>query len=1069
MKKIAGWLIALSVIAASADALAAGSRKNDVAPWKTTEINSINRMKMSSSFDTDGINLSLNGMWDFRFYADPALKSADFFRADYDASSWDRIPVPGLWDVNGYCDPLYVNIPYPWYGHFPYTPPIVPDEHNYVGQYRRHFSLDESWKGQEVILHIGSATSNVRVWVNGREAGYSEDSKLEARFDISGLVHQGDNLIALEIHRWCDGTYLECQDFWRLAGISRDVFLLSRPRQHIDDIRVNASADGDYRIVAETSAGVSRLKWRIFDPKGVLKESGETVVNSRKKSADGASHITEISGVVRLPRQWTAETPYLYRLEIDAVTSRGARTQTASLDFGFRTVEIRDGLLVVNDRPIIVKGVNRHEMNAYKGYLVSEADMMEDIRIMKQLNFNAVRCCHYPDDPLWYRLCDRYGLYVVDEADNEGHGMGYDGESLAKNPIYASTILERVQRMAQRDCNHPSVIVWSLGNETGFGQNFRDAYTWLKEFDSSRPVQYERAVYDEVNHGRMDPDGKYTDIMCPMYWDYATCENYVRNHPSRPLIQCEYAHAMGNSMGGFKEYWDLVRKYPGYQGGFIWDFVDQALRWPADASKYGTDHIFAFGGDFNDYDPSDCSFNCNGVIASDRSLHPHAYEVAYQQRSIHTSATPSDAISGKVQVYNEYSFIYLRRFALNWTIECDGVPVLQGTAPDILEIAPGETRTVNLGYGADAVAKYCGGDRDVYLNLRYTLRRADGLLPAGTEISYDQICLASAEVKAYRPEVRPYVLSEDGESVTVCGNALYRGTLSPRAAEWKAVFDRQSGLLTGYFLNGAALLSSPLRPCFFRAATENDLGANYKDRKLVDAQQIWRDARFRPVSFGVEDKGEYVQIAVEFAPLQNAAVTSLLYRVYGDGSLAVTESLGDAGELSEAAIMPRFGMQFSMPGEYSDIEFYGKGPFENYSDRNSAALVGLYRQRVENQYHFGYVRPQESGTKTGLRWFRVLDGNGTGFEISSDVLFSASALPFSAGQLDLRKSGLRHSLELKSLACENHRSDGETWVNFDLVQMGLGCIDSWGALPREEYRITPREMSFSYILRPVNN
>ena len=1053
--------IALSLMSLGANAIAKG--KAAVEPWKDPDVNEINRLPMTTTFEADGLKLSLSGLWKFNFNQDPNTRPADFYKGDYDDSQWGTMPVPGLWDMNGYCDPLYVNVQYPWNGHFPYTPPIVPDEHNYVGQYRHGFFISDEWKGQDIVLHIGSATSNVRVWINGKEVGYSEDSKLEARFDITKFVKLGENTIALEIFRWCDGTYVECQDFWRFAGIARDVYVFSRAKQRIENIYVNGNADGHYTICAETTPGVAKIRWQILDAEGEIAASGDASVNSKDKSENGLP-CARVEGGLPSASLWTAETPNLYTLELIALNKKGEETQTASLRFGFRTVEIKGGQLLVNGEPILVKGVNRHEMNPYKGYVVSPADMERDILIMKQLNFNAVRTCHYPDDPLWYELCDKYGLYVVDEANVEGHAMGYGKDAIAKNPAYNKTIVERVQRMAHRDCNHPSIIVWSLGNETGDGQNFFDAYDWLKGWDNTRPVQYEQNVYVENSRG--------TDIICPMYWNYDRCENFVKTNPDKPLIQCEYAHAMGNSLGGFKEYWDLIRKYPHFQGGFIWDFVDQAVWWPVDGEKYGTDHIFAFGGDFNDYDPTDESFNCNGVIASDRSLHPHAYEVAYQQRSILTSAPAEQALDGKVDVFNEYFFIDLSRYDLSWSVECDGEAVLSGHASEELAIAPQSSGKVNLGYTADDVIDACGGSldgHDVYLNVRYTLNKKDGILPAGSEVAYDQILIASSACIAYEPEVHPFGIDEGENLVSFYGIMPYAGVLADRGDVWRITFDKATGEIVGYTLNDKPLISHPLEPILWRAATENDMGANYRGMKFPAAQKLWRDAEYKAVLFTSEDKGDFVQVVTEYAPIGEAAKVTITYKIYGDGAIAVSESLKDAGKLSEAHLLGRFGMRLAMPGGFSNVEFFGKGPFENYCDRNSAAIVGHYVQRVEDQYHYGYVRPQESGTKTQLKWIRVLNDNGTGLEISSDVPFSASALPFSAEQIDCEKSGTRHSLKLKAIAFEDRRSDGLTWVNFDLVQMGLGCVDSWNALPRKEYLVKPQEMTFNYVIRPVEN
>lgn len=1032
-----------------------GLNAEEIPDWQNPGVVQRNRLPMTTTFQTDGNNLSLSGVWKFNWNETADSRPMDFYTLAYNDTGWGEIPVPGLWELHGYGDPMYLNIGFPWRGHYENNPPYPAMEHNYVGQYRRTFDLDETWKGKDVFLHIGSATSNVRIWVNGKEVGYSEDSKLEARFNITKYVKEGQNLIALEIFRWCDGTYLEDQDFFRFTGLARDVYVYSREKKRLENIRVTGAASGEASLYAEVTKGVTAVAFAILDQKGEEVASTMINVNNKMLSENG---LPCVSTTLMVPsvKQWTAETPWLYTLEVTALDKKG-KTESTSLQVGFRDVKIEGGQLLVNGKPVLIKGVNRHEMNPYKGYVVSEADMVQDILIMKQLNVNAVRTCHYPDDPMWYSLCDKYGLYVVAEANIESHGMGYGDQTLAKDPQFEHAHLERVRRAVQRDFNHPSIITWSLGNEAGNGPNFVKAYELVKDMDASRPVQYERAQYDDN-----------TDILCPMYWGLETCENYVRNNPSRPLIQCEYAHSMGNSLGGLKDYWDLIRKYPHYQGGFIWDFVDQAQKWPTDPSC-GSDHVFIYGGDMNDYDPSDNAFCCNGIIAADRTLHPHAYEVAYQYRSILSDAEPEAALSGKVNVYNEYFFIDLSRYMLEWDVEVDGVRVLTGMVPS-LNVAPQETVQVDLGFDAADVRCACGyedlSSHDVYLNLRYILRRADGLLAAGSEVAYDQIEINEAAAVPFenlsgRPEC-----VRDGNIVTFTGTMAYPGVLSCRVSPWKAVFDAAAGALVSYELAGKTLVNEPLLPCFTRAATENDLGAKM-DRHLA----MWRFPELKVASFDVEAKDDCYLVKVAFEPLAGAAAVGMQYYVYADGTVAAVESLKDAGKLAECPVLPRFGMQFAMPGEYSNLEYFGLGPFENYVDRQSAALMGHYVQRVEDQYHYGYARPQESGTKTQIRWMKVLDDNGTGLEITSDTRFSASALPFSVAQMDVRalNDNQAHSLELKGQAFENKRSLGKTYVNFDLRQMGLGCIDSWGAWPFKQYQIPAAEYEFFFAIRPINN
>ena len=1021
----------------AAISLHAAQKPAAVEDWVNPAVNQRNRVEMSARFHADGEKMSLNGMWKFKWYETIESRSRTFFTAATDDSSWDDMPVPGLWELNGYGDPLYVNIGYAWKGHYRNKPPYPALEHNYAGQYRRTFVMDPSWVGQDIFLCIGSATSNVRVWINGKEVGYSEDSKLEARFNVTKYVVPGENLIALEVFRWCDGTYLEDQDFWRLTGLSRDTYLYTRPKERISDLRVKASASGAFDVTALVTSGIKRLDFTISSP------WGEDVTFS----AVPAKNVATASVTVPDPRLWTAETPDLYTLSVTASTKK-AVADHADLQFGFRDVEIKGGQLLVNGKPVLIKGADRHEMNAEKGYTVSEFDMIRDIAIMKRLNINTVRTCHYPDDPRWYELCDKYGLYVIAECNIESHGMGYGPQTLAKEPAYEQAHMERVQREIKRDINHPSVIVWSLGNEAGSGPNFEKAYTWVKQFDPTRPVQYERAELDW-----------YTDIFCPMYYDYGDCEKYASQPQDRPLIQCEYAHAMGNSMGGFKDYWDLVRKYPLYQGGCIWDFVDQALRWPVSRADGATDHVFVFGGDFNDYDPSDASFNCNGIIAADRTLHPHAYEVAYQYRSILTSATPEEARAGVVKVYNENFFISLDRYVMDWEIVADGRTMLVGSVRN-LSVAPQQTETVELGYTEDDLADYEG---DLYLNVHYYLKKRDGVLPAGFEVAYDQILIADVPSEIEFADAEFFI--EDGDAALVLtGETEAKGTgLVPRLYPWKIAFDKTTGFLCAYEVAGKPMMTAFPQPCFGRALTENDLGA-----KLQQKCKGWLYPEFPLKSFkaSTEDGCEIVEARYT---VREAAEVILTYTVHGDGAIEIREQMRDAGDLDQEPMLLRFGMEFTMPGSYTVLDFYGKGPFECYEDRQSSAMMGHYVQRVENQYHYGYVRPQESGAHTGVKWMRIIDEGGNGIELSAPAPFSVNALPFARKDMDLSLLKNGHSLDLKALAHENDRSAGKTCVNVDLKQMGLGCRDSWGAIPRKQYLLPAGPYDFEFVIRPVLN
>lgn len=1057
--------IILSLMALAATLVSFAQKKAAMEPWQDPNVFEENRLPMRATFTTDQQQtVSLNGIWKFNFNESIEGRTKGFEKVDYfEESTWGDMPVPGMWELNGYGDPLYVNIGYAWRGHYTNNPPYPATEKNYVGQYRRTFEIDPSWIGKRICLRIGSATSNVRVWVNGKMVGYSEDSKLEASFDLTKFVHAGTNVIAMEIFRWCDGTYLEDQDFWRFTGIARGVSIYTRERERIEDINILAGMDGAFTIKSEVTKGVKRLEYEILDKTGKQVASGQATPSKLK---------AEATGKVNAPALWSAETPNLYTLKISAFSKAGL-AESASIDFGFRTVEIKDAQLLVNGKPILIKGVDRHELNENTGYVLSEADMLRDIHVMKELNVNAVRTSHYPNDPLWYDLCDKYGIYVVDEGNIESHGMGYGDATLAKREDFKAAHIARDSRMVLRDFNHPSVIIWSLGNEAGDGDNLVASYDWIKAHDPSRPVQYERAL-----------TSRNSDIACPMYASPEWCVKYCENNPVRPLIQCEYAHAMGNSMGNFKDYWDIIRKYPNYQGGFIWDFVDQAIIWPSKVP--GNDHIFAFGGDFNEYDASDGSFNCNGVIAADRTYHPHSYEVRYQYRNILSSLASAPVILSKakdltINVHNENFFKDLSQYRLHWTAVVEGEPVASGVVEN-LKVNPGKTETISLGLPAvEAPGK------DVFVNLSYILKEKDGLLPAGYEVAYDQIMLQKGNAISYKPGSASVCETEfrwggDHDKQVFSGVFSYSGGNPERIGKWSATFDWKTGFLTSYTVNGKEMLSEPLTPEFYRAPVENDMGARlYQD----DRMGMWRYVKLTELEdlrislFEENGKTDGWVLKATYKPIKDTARVKLTYHVRSDGSLECHEIMEDAGGLEKLPDLFRFGMKFTMPGQFSTIDFYGKGPWENYSDRNSSALVGRYTQSVDEQYHYGYVRTQESGTHTGMKWMRILNANGAGIEISSPERFSASALPFPINVLDCVENGTperenksnvqagepRHSLDLKGLAAGN----GKTYVNFDMVQMGVGGINSWGTWPLEQYRIHAAPRDFHYIIRPVMN
>ena len=1011
---------------------------NKLADWQSPNIYETNRLPMTASVELSSPSLSLDGIWSFRWFDSFEEREPGFESPAYDDSGWAEMPVPGIWEMYGFGDPIYVNHPYPWQGHFENNPPYVPLEHNHVGQYRRHFELDTEQVASRVVLRIGSVTSNVRVWLNGTPVGYSEDSKLEAAFDLSPYVKEGDNLLALEVMRWCDGTYLECQDFWRLCGIARGVKLDFRPaRAAIHDVRVSADMNGAYKFCVEVAKGADEVLFELADRDGVLLTCTETVKNG----------VASCIGQLDNPSLWSAETPNLYDLKVSTLAS-GEQVESASLKVGFRTVEIKDAQLLVNGQPVLIKGVNRHEMSPDGAYNLTREEMLRDIRVMKELNINTVRTCHYPNDPYWYELCDLYGLYVIDEANIESHGMGYGKTTLAKNKLFKAAHMIRLQRMVYRDINHPSVILWSLGNEAGDGPNFSHCYKWVKSFDPSRPVHYERTEL-----------GPNSDIFCPMYASYDQCEQYCLSEPSKPLIQCEYAHAMGNSMGGFAEYWDLVRKYPVYQGGSIWDFEDQALRWPYDPAQgkicaengagsrleEKPSWIYVFGGDFNTYDHSDNSFNCNGIVSADRVPHPDAEEVRYQYRSILCSANLQTLEDGSVNIYNENFFISLDRYRCEWKLIEDGEVYDEGRF-DMPAIAPQKTEAVTIpGF---TLPDLTGHDYSLWLD--FYLKADDGILPAGQRVAADQIAISRDRIVL--PSTLPYKeapqLQETADSYIA------------HASAWQAVWDKSSGALSSYVVNGRELLRNPLMPCFGRAVTENDLGAGL-DRKMA----AWLYPDFVPAGISASDDSEGVSLSLSY-PLEYADVI-MEWRAEAGGLLTLAMSLKDRGKLADAPDLFRVGVEFAMPGEYSTVDFYGEGPFDTYCDRRTAARLGRWVQDVADRYDFSAARPQEHGTNVGIRSYKLLAKDGHGLELTSPELFSASALPFTRRTLDLTVGEWRHSRELLPLVHKENRSLGITAVNCDLLQMGLGCVNSWGDIPRDEYMIHPAEYSFTLHLSPA--
>lgn len=1042
--------------------------------WQDPSINAYNRLPMRTTFfgfesaqaargpkEASERFLSLNGDWQFLWQANARTFEPNFYALSYDDASWSKMPVPGVWECNGFGDPLYVNMGYPWQYRVKDNPPFVPLDENHVGYYRREIEVPASWRGQQIVFHLGTASSCVYLWVNGRFVGYSEDNKLEPEFDLTSFLKPGQkNLIAMQVMRWSDGTYLEDQDFFRYAGIARDTWLQARPAAaRVEDLRITPDLENNYTDgllnVALTLKGSASAEIVLRDPEG-------TIVASQ--TVKGRQSQTQLR--VNQVRAWSAETPTLYELEV--TLRQGDRVvEVVPQKVGFRKIEIRNAQVLVNGQPVLFKGANRHELDPDFGYCMSRERMERDLRVMKELNINAVRTCHYPDDPYWYELCDRYGLYMVAEANVESHGMGYGKETLAQREDYALAHLERNQRNVQRNFNHPSIIFWSLGNEAGDGPNFAACYNWIKQEDPSRPVQYERALDAVYRNHAATIEEAHTDIFCPMYYGYYQCERYASDPAStRPLIQCEYAHAMGNSQGGFREYWDLIRKYPKFQGGFIWDFVDQSLRWPiaklngrhtavnrqrADYNAEG--FVWAYGGDFNAWDGTDGNFCNNGLVSPDRVPNPHAYEVQHQYQNIWTTLASHSDRSGEIEldVFNEHFFLGLDNYTLEWSLLRNGNVEAIGTL-DALQVAPQQHGRVSISVGS-----LCE-QGEYFLNLSYRLKRREGMLPAGWVAARQQLALTDAAV------------------ITPCPMQL-----ATAARALSIEFDEKTGFLNRYVVNGVSYLKdeSQLTPNFWRAPTDNDYGAGLQ-RKWA----LWRNPEMQLqnlIRTPGEAAGVRETVTATYALPAAKAELELVYTIFENGAIRVGQYLRVDPALAqqvkdfrlgtwadEKLPMPnlmRYGMQFPMPEAFEQIRYYGRGPIENYADRNTSAFVGLYESTVSDEF-YPYVRPQECGNHTDLRWFELRRADDRGLRIlalSDDreqaSLFNAGALHYSQESLD--EGEHKHNMHSPEIAPQ-----ALTNVHIDLVQMGLACENSWGAIARPEYQLPYADYSFSFLLMP---
>ncbi len=1026
-------------------------------PLQTPEIVEINRVPMRATSygyerkdlaekgarEKSGFFLSLNGFWKFNWVKDPRKRPVDFFNTSFNDAAWVDFPVPANWELNGYGLPIYVNQPYEFAGHAKrggqLNPPFdIPADNNPVGSYRKKFILPENWSGREIFIHLGAVKSAFFIWVNGQQVGYSEDSKLGAEFNITKYVKPGENLVALQVYRWSDGSYLECQDMWRISGIERDVFLYATPLLDIRDFKIQSGLQNDYRdgrfglsVEVNSYKQESRTYHSRPDTFSVEAElvdaSGKQVF--RETTTGIHSVLGQYAAVINFERiipsvhTWSAEIPYLYTLYMTLRNKQGDVLQVVPVRVGFRSLEIKGRDFLVNGKRVFFKGVNRHEHNARKGHTLTKEDMRKDMEMMKKLSVNAVRHSHYPPDPYWMELCDEYGLYVIDEANIESHGVGYDlAYTLANKKEWRVPHLERIKRMYERDKNHPSVITWSLGNEAGNGVNMYEGYDWLKQKDS-RPVQYERAEYDYN-----------TDIVCPQYPSPGYVARQGSSRDGRPFIMSEYAHIMGNSLGNFKEYWDAIESTPGTQGGFVWEWIDQSF----DTVKNGK-RIMAYGGDFPlegpvDQNLSDNDFCVKGVVTSYRELTPMAIELKKVHQYIKTARD-----GNRLTINNSYFFRDIGNMKLEWQLVADGKEVEKGTVQDI-NIQPRESRTITLPVRIKPVS-----GKEYFLNLSYRLKTPEPFLEKDYEIAAEQF--------AYAGEPQP---TPAGKAVGKLTKTENEDNITISGKDFTVRFDKRKGILSSYTYRNMEWITNGPQPAFYRAPTDNDIGAGL-NKSLRDWRKIYEQNDVDDFKTEAVEPGAY-RILFSKQLTNGKARTVQTFTVYGNGEVLVNNDYTIKDEKLRSVM--RIGNDLELNKALNRVQWYGRGPWENYWDRHTASEVGLYTQSLDRQY-FKYARPQESGNKTDVRWIALTNSKGQGLRFEfRDSLLSAAALPYSLDDLDpAPEKGQYHSGELT----ERDR----IYMHMDLRQLGVQGMDSWGSMPLQKYWLRPGHYQYSYTIRPL--
>jgi beta-galactosidase len=1033
--------------------------QNHAPEWKNPEITSVNRLPMKSNFfafeslplaesrkkEQSAYFLPLNGIWKFKWVAKPADTTAGFYQENFDDSSWDNFNVPANWEFNNsgknYGYPIYVNHPYEFGVRHPDPKALmrnIPDDYNPTGSYRRSFTIPESWDGREIFLYLGGVKSAFYVWVNGKYAGYGEDGKLESEYDITPYVRMGNNVVALRAYRWSDASYLECQDFWRISGIERDVYVYSTPKVAVSDYKIISGLDENYKNgkldmtvklrnynvkLRETASIPVKYKVKIT----LWDKNKTTKIHEQSQSGEFDTRTNTVSFDAELPdvQTWSAEMPNLYTmyltLEID-----GKVMEIIPDRIGFRTVEIKDAQVLVNGKPVYFKGVNRHEHSPETAHVISKEQMRKDVELMKKLNVNAVRNAHYPADPYFYELCDEYGLYVCDEANIESHGMGYNlDRTLGNNYIWMNAHLDRIMRMYERDKNRPCVTFWSLGNEAGNGYVFYNAYMHLKTTDPTRPVQYERSGV-EWN----------TDIYVPQYPSPNGFRSYALNRPDRPMISSEYAHSMGNSLGNFKEYWDVIENpaYKTLQGGFIWDWIDQGLKVTRNGKTF-----YAYGGDFEpdsvfNGKGNDRNFLINGVINPERIPNPGAYEMKKVYQNI--AVTLSNASNCEIEVRNKNCFRDLSNYYILWNLLENGKTVQSGKV-DNIDIAPFQSKKYTL-----PVTHTKSENKEYYLNIKFLLKTAEPLLDKDYEVASEQFTLTPFK----SPD---FANSEKTGNIKVESGS---DKCTVRGKNFSLTFDLSSGTIKEYKYKGQVLIVGGAQVNFWRAMTDNDHGAG-SNNKLRE----WFEAGKTEKPEITVSEGNPCKITVKRHLFGNDAEITQIYTIGSDGRILIENDF--VKKQGEHAMMPKFGNILVIANPYRHLTYYGRGPWENYIDRNYSSDIGIYTSTVDEQY-FPYVRPQESGNKTEVRWITLTNKKKQGIKITGNIPVEFSALPYSVEDLDPEQDRNQyHSGELTKRK--------EIYLNIDFRQMGVAGIDSWWSLPLEQYRVNFASYNYKYIIEPV--